>query len=215
MPILLGVATLGIVIGTISCTGTLKASLATTTTTFPHTRAASGGTIPLRPTFLPREKLARLSEVPTTTGPGRSTAEVSVLQPDPATLMAFGQAAASYEAVLNCVVDTIPGTVHLARIKANGVMVAIAGVKPSPSCIANYRANPRYLENLETTPPPLVGVFSEEPGQGWMMRTEIGRPFPCQATPVFGPMYTAEVLKAWQIPYYSSDCATYFPPGPA
>jgi hypothetical protein len=162
---------------------------------------------------LPQDKAGKVSEVPVTTGPGHSTPDVTVLQPDPATLMAFGQAAAFYEAEVNCVVDTVPGTIHIARINAIGVLVAVAGVEPSPSCLANYRSNPIQLQRLEPIPPPLVAAFSKEPGKSWTMRTAVGVPFPCQASPVFGPAYTSEVLKAWQVKYYSPDCATYFPPG--
>jgi len=210
----LPVATVGVIIALAACTGTSTSSPGSTTTTFPHRGPAGGGTIAPDPTVLPPDQIAKLSEVPVTTGPGHSTAEVTVLQPDRATLTAFGQAAAFYEAVINCVVDTVPGTIHLARINANGGMLAIAGVTPSPSCIANYRSNPRGLGNLELTPP-LVGAFSKGPGKSWVMNSEVGKPFPCQATPVFGPVYTPEVLKAWQIPYFSADCATFFPRGPA
>jgi hypothetical protein len=62
-----------------------------------------------------------------------------------------------YEAEVNCVVDTVPGTIHIARINANGLLLAIAGIEPSPSCIANYRSNPRELERLQAIPPPMVG----------------------------------------------------------
>jgi hypothetical protein len=214
----LTIATLGAILVTAACTATLTTSPTTgttTTTTFPHRGPASGGTIPETTVYLPPSIASKLSEVPVTTGPGKSTSDVTVLHPDPATLMALGAAAAYYEAVINCVVDTVPGTIHLARINSIGVLVAIAGVEPSPSCIANFRSNPRGLDTLKRNPPPLVGVFSQEPGKSWIMLSDAGTPFPCQATPVFPAQYTPEVLKAWQIPYYSPNCQAFFEPAPA
>ncbi len=161
--------------------------------------------------------VGKLSEVPVSTGPGASTSAVSVIRPDSSTLADLGLAFQSYELLQTCTVDTVDGTVHVAKVDATDVRWAVAGLKPGPDCQVLHDGrpiDPTKYGIFQIVPPPPVGVFEQQPGQSWMMTTETGKPFPCPALPGKDPLVPDEVLKAWQIPYYSPSCIALAPQGP-
>lgn len=191
-----------------------------TTTTTPSSTAPrqlppgyrDDSTVPPGRSYVPPAKAGALSQVPVSTGPGASTAAVSVIRPDASTLTSFGAAFDSYERFPAACSDTVPGTVHVARVEATGVMWAIAGLRPDPTCRVLHDGQmvvPTDIGPFGFVPQPPVGVFEHTPGQQWSMTTEVGKPFPCPPTPGRDPLVPNDVLKAWEIPYYSPTCISY------
>lgn len=153
------------------------------------------------------------------TGPGASTATVSVIRPEAAILAALGAAFGEYEQfpTATCKINTVAGTVHVAQVKATGTMWAISGFQPDPSCKIESDGQlrpPTGTGPFGLVPQPPVGVFERSRGGQWGMDTEVGKPFPCPAAPGKDPLVPEEVLKAWDIPYYSPTCLPYIPRGP-
>ncbi len=164
-----------------------------------------------------------ISQVPVSTGQASNTEAVSVIQPSQGDLKSLGETFRQYEALpATCTTETVPGTVHVAKVKANGVSWAIAGFKPAPSCRV---LNDGQLVPAGATgpfgeiPQPPVGVFERQPGGQWTMNSEAGKPFPCAppASQVPGAGNSAvpeEVLTALKIPYAAQGCHTTTPPAP-
>ncbi len=170
-------------------------------------------------TYLPRSKAGTASEVPVSTGPGADTATVAVVRPDASTLAELGVAFGVYEQfpAATCKINTIKGTVHVARVKATGMMWAISGLEPDPSCRIEsdgHLVPPTGTGPFGEIPAPPVAAFERGPGEKWAMTTEVGVPFPCPRDPAGHEIVPADVLKAWEIPYYSSMCLPFIPSGP-
>ncbi|MDQ2753935.1 MAG: hypothetical protein M3R71_00100 [Actinomycetota bacterium] len=144
---------------------------------------------------------------------------MAVIQLDAANEAALAVAFEQYENLpATCPVETVPGTVYLAKIKATGVSFAVAGFKPTPACQVLSEGKigpppPNYGPFGEIPPPP-VGVFQDQPGAPWVMNSEAGVPYPCPPQPgerpaKYNSMVPPEVIAAWKLPYYSSTCVTY------
>lgn len=182
------------------------------TTTVPPSRTGLPGR-----TYLPDSKAGSLSEVPVSTGPGANTSAVTVIKPDTSTLTALGMAFDVHEMLPSACADTIPGTVHVAEIKSTGEMWAISGFKPDPNCKILHDGQlitPTDYGPFGGYPPTPVGAFTRPRSGQWQMNTEVGVPFPCPPTPGQGTIVPEEVLKAWEIPYYSPTCVPNIPPPP-
>lgn len=187
-----------------------------TTTTISSLRLPNGEpAVPPGRTYLPPSKTASVSHVPVSMGPGASTSTVSIVRPDASTLAALGLAFGKYETFPStCKMNTVPRTVHVARVMATGVMWALSEFEPDPTCMVLHDGKletPANIGPFGEVPPPPVGVFAQRPGQQWQMNSEAGKPFPCPPAPGQAALVPEEVLKAWDIPYYSPGCISYPP----
>lgn len=183
------------------------------TATLPHELGKPSPTLPPGRSYVPDCELRTISELPKAAGPEHSTATVQIFASDPATEEALASAFDKYEGLVGqCKAATIVNTVRIGKVRASDVTYAIAGFQPGPSCSGNIRSPDE--KPFDVVPPPPVGLFEQQLNSGWVMNTETGKPFPCPPLPGQrqpSDVVPPEVLAAWNIPYYSPTCITYFP----
>ncbi len=178
-----------------------------------------GGSPPLTP--LPGPAFGTTSEVPRSTGPPATTAQVTVLKPNHLYEAALVAAFSNYEGLVKtCKAQTVAGIVYLATVKVTGVSWAVAGFKPASGCYEAGGEGPplcgSQVPAFDVVPPPPVGVIEKQPHGEWSMNNQAGKPFPCPpaggATPgPYNPYVPVEVLDAWKIPYVAPNCYEIYP----